>query len=185
MDKLELLRDYVQNAEPQINQELRVGKDCPNAVIFDSLFVSGEVPDTLYRLVPNSIINFDNDGIFLDPAYLSCTDDVDKFLGGISSNDIACMIINVPSPFQRIVVNEVLPDYNDEGEYILPRNLGLRKTDHQQYTGLNGFMNFIEKVGSSESAKTLLDIYHIERIDLYEFVLAYNKVRHELNGEFL
>ena len=172
MNELELLRDYVKNAEPQINQELRLGGDCPNAVIFDNLFVNGEMPGTLYRLVPNRIISIDNDGIFLDPAYLSCTDDVDKYLGRINSNDLACMIIDVPSPFQRIVVNEMLSDYNDEGEYILPRNLGLRKTNHQQYIGINGFMDFIEKVGSSESAKTLFDIYHIERIDIYEFVLA-------------
>lgn len=172
MNELELLRDYVQNAEPQINQELRFGRDCPDAVIFDKLFVNGEVPDTLYRLVPNKNICFDNDGFFLDPAYLSCTDDVDKYLGRINSNDIACMIINVPSPFQRIVVNEMLPNFNDEGEYILPRNLRLRRTTYQQYIGINSFMDFIEKVGSYESAKTLFDIYHVERIDIHELVLA-------------
>lgn len=115
---------------------------------------------------------FDNDGFFLDPAYLSCTDDVDKYLGRINSNDIACMIINVPSPFQRIVVNEMLPNFNDEGEYILPRNLRLRRTTYQQYIGINSFMDFIEKVGSYESAKTLFDIYHVERIDIHELVLA-------------
>ena len=43
---------------------------------------------------------------------------------------------------------------------------------HQKCIGINGFMDFIEKVGSSESIKTLLEICHIERIDLYEFVLA-------------
>ena len=48
MNELELLRVYIESAEPSINRELREGYS-PNAALFDTLFVEGEIPDILYR----------------------------------------------------------------------------------------------------------------------------------------
>ena len=76
-------------------------------------------------------------------------------------------MISTQSPMSRIDVNSILPCQNDEGEFILPRNSRLRITEQRSFEGIQEFNMFIDIVGSYENAKSLSDIYHYYRIDLY------------------
>ena len=120
-----LIRAYVESAEPKINQDLRAGIVTEDVHIFDSLFVEAEVPDSLFRLLPVENVNI-QDEIICDSGYMSCTRDIDKFIDKVEGENIACLKINMHSPFRRILVKDLLPNHNDEGEFILPRNLRFR-----------------------------------------------------------
>lgn len=123
-EELESLKVYVESAEPRVNQLLREGKtECEG--LFDHKFTVGDTPETLYRYQPNCSVNISEDGIFCDKGYLSCSDDASGFISKVDGQDIACLIIKMPSKTSRIVVGELLADHNDEGEYILPRGLKL------------------------------------------------------------
>lgn len=167
----DLIRLYVESAEPEINRYLRAGIVTDNAYSFDELFVEDEVPDTLYRLLPAENVNI-TDGIICDPGYMSSTNDIDKFIDKVSGENIACLKINMHSPFRRIFVSEILPNHNDEGEYILPRNLQLTVQSHERFNDAEGFASFLDLVGSFESVETLMDIYHYNEIDLYELEIV-------------
>lgn len=171
MNELELLRVYIESAEPSINRELREGYS-PNAALFDTLFVEGEIPDILYRLIPNENVHIIQDNTICAPAYLSCTNDVDNYIGRINSEHLACIKIATTSPMHRIIVNHFFPNHNEEGEIILPRNLRLRITNHQIFEGVGSFAHFIEIVDSEERPETLSQIYHYSSIHLYEVELA-------------
>lgn len=167
MNELELLKEYITSSEPRLNYELRSGENCEDAVIFDRLFSVGEVPTTLYRFLPDKNMQISEDNIFCDSAYLSCTSDIDKYWGRTNGEKLTCIMIKTHSPMSRVDINSFLPNQNDEGEYILPRNSRLRITKHQCFEGIHGFEKFIDIVGSFENANTLSDIYHYHKIDLY------------------
>ena len=162
-----LIRAYVESAEPEINQNLRAGIITEDVHLFDSLFIEADVPIKLFRLLPIEKVNI-IDGIICDSAYMSCTKDIDKFIDKVRGENIACLKINMHSPFRRICVNELLPNHNDEGEFILPRNLKLKVLNHQRFNDAISFSSFLDLVGSFESVETLTDIYHYNEIDLYE-----------------
>lgn len=167
MNELELLQEYITSPDPRLNYELRAGENCEDAVIFDKLFSVGKVPTTLYRLISNEYMHINENNIFCDSAYLSCTDDIDKFLGRTNGEQLTCIMISTQSPMSRIDVNSIIHDQNDEGEYILPRNSRLKITKYQSFEGIQEFNVFIDIVGSCESANTLSNIYHYHKIDLY------------------
>lgn len=166
-----LIRAYVESAEPEINKFLRAGIVTEDVPLFDLLFKEADVPDILFRLLPVENVNI-IDGIICDPAYMSCTNDIDKFIDKVRGENIACLKINMHSPFHRISVNEVLPNHNDEGEYILPRNLRLNVLNHYLFNDIAGFTVFLDLVDSYESAETLMDIYHYNDIHLYELEIV-------------
>lgn len=163
----DLIRAYVESAEPIINKDLRAGIISEDVLIFDSFFNEAEVPEILFRLLPFENVHI-IDGILCDPGYLSCTHNIDKFIDKVGGEKIACMKIHMRSPFPRIFVNDILPEHNDEGEYILPRNLKLIVSSHEQFNDAEHFASFLDLVGSSESVETLTDIYHFKGIELYE-----------------
>lgn len=163
----QLIKDYVESAEPTINQQLRAGTITEEIIRFDTLFVEGNMPEVLFRFLPADFVNIDN-GVMCDSGYMSCTDDIDKFMGKVEGNRIACLRISTSSPYRRILIKEVLPNHNDEGEYILPRGIRMKVVAQQRFEGVDGFTEFLEKVGSFESAETLSEIYHLESIDLYD-----------------
>ena len=101
-------------------------------------------------------------------AFLSCTYDFDKFIDhtGLISH-LAVLQINVDSPQLCINVGKVLPDFSDEGEYILPRNTRLQLNSINHYSGIEEFASFIEIVGSVTSPEELNSEMSIEEISLY------------------
>lgn len=143
MNTLEVLKQYKESSR-DINNELRKGIITLENTAIDSLFSEIEVPPTLYRLIDNKRVQFESD-IFCDSAYLSCTDEVDNFINKTGPKQhIACLKINMLSPFPCINVKEWLTEYDDEGEYILPRKLRLRLVEKPiVYSGVIQFDEFL------------------------------------------
>ena len=164
MAELENLKQYLSEAEPLVNKELRTGF---SGNTFDGLFEEGEVPEFLYRLLPNEYVEIDNQSIYCDAAYLSCTKSADYFLSHVSGGHIACLKIKLTSPINRIVVNELVADANDEGEYILPRNMKLYCKCNQTFSGIVQLEQFAEQEDLYVSGKEL-ELIGIHSITLYE-----------------
>jgi hypothetical protein len=166
MDAIEMLKKY-KNSSTEINEQLRSGVINSETCVLDELFVENEVPPTLYRLLDNNIIEFDGD-IYCDSANLSCTDDIDNFILKTDPTDhLACFRINMPSSFPCIHVEDLLPEYNGEGEYILPRNLKLKLVDTpQEYNTLLQFDEFLDERNSVTGSKELW-AHGIRKITLY------------------
>ncbi len=171
MNALELLKKYKESSR-DINNELRKGNLTLENTAIDALFSKKEVPSTLYRLIDNKHVQFEG-GIFCDPAYLSCTDDVDEFIGKTGPKEhIACLKINMVSPFLCINVKEVLTDYDDEGEYILPRKTKLKLVEEPMvYSGVSQLEEFLDEFDCNIGSKQLWG-EGIRTISLYtlEFV---------------
>lgn len=155
MNRKELLEQYVKSPNPTINSELRNGIESKNALLFDTLFELGEVPPKLYRWMPNEYIRVDNNNTIVDPAYLSCSKSVDYFCKHVTENNLACLVIETQQKTKHINVQKELPNYNDEGEYILPRNLSLKLKRKEQCSNLTDMEKFLCKEGSVVSAKEL------------------------------
>ena len=154
MDAIEMLKRYKHNSR-EINDTLRSGIINSEICAMDELLSKKEVPHTLYRLIDNKDVKFDGD-IFCDPAYLSCTDDIDNFLLRTDSTDyLACLEIKMDSPFSCIHVEEFLPEYDSEGEFILPRNQNLRLLGQETFVDIVQFDIFLEKFDSSIGSKEL------------------------------
>lgn len=168
-DLLQPLKDYVAEAEPLVNKLLRKGKTEIEG-LFDHKFTVGDTPETLYRYQPNCDVNISEDGIFCDKGYLSCSDDASGFISKVDGQDIACLIIKMPSKTSRIVVGELLTDHNDEGEYILPRGLKFKITRLKQYKTKEELDEFIESFEIRESSQCLKDMYKINSITTYELI---------------
>lgn len=167
----ELIKCYVESSEPIINQQLRLGIVTEDVERFDASFIEGDVPEVLFRLLPVDCVKIIDNHI-CDLGYISCTDDLDKFIDKVGGDCIACLMIRIPSPHSRISVRDILPDHNDEGEFILPRNLRMRVINSRHFDDIVGFTEFLDIVGSFETAETLSDIYCFRRIDLYEVELS-------------
>ena len=140
---MEQLKLYKQNSAT-INNQLRDGYITTENTAIDALFSEIEVPSTLYRLIDNKHVQFESD-IFCDSAYLSCTDEVDNFIHKTGPKQhLACLKINIPSPFPCINVKELLTEHDDEGEYILPRKLRLKLVEKpKDYSGVLQFDEFL------------------------------------------
>jgi hypothetical protein len=62
----------------------------------------------------------------------------------------------MPSLFPCINVKELLTDYDDEGEYILPRNLRLKLVEEPKvYSSVSQFDEFLDKYDCSISSNQL------------------------------
>ena len=165
---LDVLIEYVTNSE-SINNSLRHGFNYPEMKILDGLFHEGNVPRYLYRLLDKNNLVIENDNIILDAAYLSCSSHFDDFINGIGAvSHMACLRIEDASPINRIIVNDLLPNQNDEGEIILPRNLRLQITSVENFNGVDDFMRLLEIVEcDSTGPEELYYVMGIEEITLY------------------
>lgn len=168
MGELDILKEYVKNSD-SINDSLRKGIDIPEIKILDSLLVEGEVPRYLYRLLDNKDVKIAGNSSILDAGYLSCSSCFDDFIDNTGEvKHMACYRIEEASPISRIIVNELLPDQNDEGEIILPRNLPLQIIDNIDYSGVGDFERLLEEVKcDSTGPKELFYAMGIETITLY------------------
>ena len=167
MEALEVLKNYVSDSKP-INDNLRKGTDIPEKDLLDGLFVEGEVPHYLYRLLKISEVDIKGD-VIIDAGYLSCSTRFDDFIDSTGKvNHLACFRIEDASPINRIIVKEFLPDQNDEGEIILPRNLPLQIIDNIDYSGVGDFESLLEEVAcDSTGPEELFYVMGIETITLY------------------
>lgn len=170
MCAIDKLKEYKNNSDT-INQKLREG--CENPDIIDDLFSDRDVPPTLYRFLANQYIKFDGD-IFCDPAYLSCTDNVDNFICKVPTDHLACLAIELESPTSCIYVKDLLTDYDDEGEFILPRNIKLRliKEKSKDYNNIEEFDMFLDQVNSYTGSDELYYARGIKTISLYTLINA-------------
>ena len=121
-DAKSALKRYVQQAEPEVNTFLRRGASCEDVVLLDSLFVTTSHSITVYRALPNFLIN-GCPSTFCDSAFISTSRDLSTalFQFGLGPEP-ALLIIDVPSGAEIINVNDIISDCNDEGEIILPRS---------------------------------------------------------------
>ena len=167
MEALEVLKNYVNDSKP-INENLRKGTDIPEKDLFDGLFVEGEVPHYLYRLLNISEVDIIGD-VIIDAGYMSCSSRFDDFIDSTGKvNHLACFRIEDASPINRIIVKEFLPDQNDEGEIILPRNLPLQIIDNKDYSGVDDFERLLEEVAcDSTGSEELFYVMGIQTITLY------------------
>ena len=168
MGELKILEEYVRNSMP-INDNLRNGIDIPEKAILDSLLVEGDVPRYLYRLLDNNDVEISNKDLILDAAYLSCSSRFDDFIDNTGKvKHMACFRIEDASPISRIIVKELLPNSNDEGEFILPRNLLLQIIAINDYSGVDGLERLLEEVEcDSTGSNELYYAMGIETITLY------------------
>lgn len=160
---LEVLRHYVTEAEPIINRQLRSGIEDGEAIrLLDSLFTDNKHPKYLYRWLPSQYVTLHNNKM-IDKAYLSCSKDVDYFANHVTDRDLTCCKINT-SGCKTIDVCTLLPDCNNEGEFILPRNLVLEVTADKLYRQTE-FTQFLRDIHCDFIRDTeMIDIYDIESI---------------------
>lgn len=166
MEEIENLKIYVCSANPDVNNELRKGIE--SDLTFDGLFKIRETPKVLYRLLPIEYISI-NDGVMSDAAYLSCTTNMDNFIGRISGeyNNIACLKIMVNTPINCICVNDILSENNNEEEYILPRNTRLRLLQENTFSNDMEFDDLIITENMNTRIEELKEIYKINTITVY------------------
>lgn len=155
MDAIEILKKYKNNSK-EINNLLRNGIINSETCAMDELLSKEGVPPILYRLIDNKYAKFDG-GIFCDPAYLSCTGDVDEFIGKTGPKEhIACLKIYMVFPILCINVKKMLTDYDDEGEFILHRNTKLRLVEEPKvYSGVSQFDEFLDEYDCSIGSNQL------------------------------
>lgn len=164
-----LLQEYVSSVFPRLNQLLRNGTVSDDINLFDSLFRKNRLPQYLFRIFPKENLIKAND-ILTDKAYLSCTTDAGNFIGKVERPEIVCLRIHTNPEVLSINVNEILPNANDEGEYILYRDLRLKILnngikDYDQ-TMFNTFIQDIDN--DNMTANELTDIYQCTNITLIE-----------------
>ena len=170
MGAIEKLKEYKNNSH-DINQSLREGSDNPNLNAIDVLFSEIEVPSILYRLLDNQFVKIIGD-VFCDPAYLSCTDDIDYFICKTDpTNHLACMAIKMTSPSLSINVTKMLPEYDGEGEYLLPRETKLKLVESKDFNGIAEFDEFLESFNLNTGSDELWG-NGIKIITLYTFVIV-------------
>lgn len=175
MKEIVKLRSYVNSAEPEVNRLLRNDQDASD-LTFDSLFERGVIPHPLYRLMDNKYIRACiHDDIFMDQGYLSCTTDVDKFIGRVTGDVIACLEFDIQDEFDRIDVNVLLPEFNDEKEIILPKGLGLKLTLEGEYSNETEIQLFLNRIKSSCSAREIYGLLNIKKIFYYKASLIKNR----------
>lgn len=162
------LKKYVSETNPKVNHLLRSDMDA-SMYTFDSIFKEGPIPQPLYRLINNEHIHI-QDGIFTDKGYFSCTSNFGSFINHVEGEHIACLQYDIPDSFERIDVCSLLPNYNDESEFILPRGLQFRVEEIQTYSTYSEIEDFLNNVGSYSSAKEIL-IYRIKTITNYRLSL--------------
>ena len=164
--EIDALQEYVIKEEPTVNKLLRSGEE-QVAGLFDGLMTTLDSPKALFRWLPNQYMYVIDNNLYQDKAYYSCSSRFDSFVGHVNSDDLACLWIKTGDTFQGINVNILLPDYNNEGEYILPRGHTFR-VNNSTYFAQNEFNKLLLKVGSDERPNTFFDLYHIKSITLYE-----------------
>lgn len=168
MDELDVLRNYVNNSA-LINNDLREGVDIPEKEIIDSFLTYGTVPHFLYRLLPFENVHVLENDTISDAAYLSCSANFDDFIDSVGCiNHLACFRIENASPINRIIIRDLLQDFNDEGEYLLPRNLVLQIISQTEYNGIADFERLLEEVECFSTGSTeLFYAMGIKTITLY------------------
>lgn len=167
----QFLKQYIESACPEVNKLLR--EDSENIYgLFDNLFTVGETPPQLYRFLPNSQVRiYENQ--YCDKGYLSCSDDINKIFDHFSDENLACFVIQMPSRTSRIVVNEIFPEQNNEGEYILPHGLELVVSGSKQYASDNDLEEFICSFNICERTNTFREVLRIKSITVYHISIMF------------
>ena len=94
-------------------QDLREGVDIPEKEIIDSFLTYGTVPHFLYRLLPFENVHVLENDTISDAAYLSCSANFDDFIDSVGRiNHLACFRIENASPINRIIIRDLLQDFN-------------------------------------------------------------------------
>ena len=165
-EELEALKNYVRDSAPKVNKLLRRG-EVPVDGLFDGLIKTMDKPKILFRWLPNRFMHVIDKNRYQDKAYYSCSNSFDAFIGRVDGNNLACLKIKTGDSFQGVNVNELLHDYNDEGEFIVPHGHAFRVNQSTVYTD-NEFDKLLLKEGSNERPNTLTDVFHIKSITVYE-----------------
>ena len=165
-EELEVLKTYVKDSAPKVNKLLRSEEVLVDG-LFDGLIKTMHKPKILFRWLPNQYMYVIDNNLYQDKAYYSCSSRFDAFIGRVDGSNLACLKIETGDSFQGVDVNELLPDYNDEGEFILPHGHVFRVNQSTVYTD-NEFDKLLLKEGSNERHNTLTDVYHIKSITVYE-----------------
>ena len=162
------LRKNVSSSKPEVNQILTEKRE-PNAdiLVLDSLFATLGEPKTLYRLLPNDYVTIE-DKSYNDSGSMSCSDDLDSLIAHFSSHNLCCFIINAPSRTSVIDVNSLMDEGVDESEYILQRGTTLTINSTKSYLTDYDLQNFIDKYDLYSRINEFKDVYHIERVIVYE-----------------
>ena len=168
MNEQEALLNYVRQSSPEVNIILRTNNGNLEGKTFDGLFTIGDVPCPLYRIINNDYVIISEGNIITDPAYLSCTSDLDNVINHVDGTHIACLKIKIEAPLPHINVHKRLPNQNDEGEFILPRGSRLLLTGTTHYQEINGIQQFLYDERSLLGVNALMELYHINEITTYE-----------------
>lgn len=169
-EAIAVLQSYVINAT--LNQELYIGKANEKEVqLLDSLFQQNSLPMHLYRW-SGLREDCEEGNVISEKGYLSCTIDAQHFMNHVLGEHITCFIISTNTQIPSIIVNSILPDANDEGEVILPRDTKFLVTKSELYTE-NEFNIVLDKINVDDiKAKALVDLYNIKTIRLVYLDLA-------------
>ena len=126
------LRNYIDKAA--VNKDLRKGINNPDVNILDSLFENAKKELTVYRGMKRQDFELIN-GVYRDPAYLSCTSDQDiaiqKFCGYEGNKYGVLMIVSLP--IGTPIINFTKYGFGQEEEIILFRDLSLILTETKEY----------------------------------------------------
>ena len=143
--ELNFLQRYVSESEPIINKQLRDNNANPKEIkLMDSLFEDNSIPSVLYRWIPADCVFIENNYL-CDKAYLSCAKDVDGYISHVWGDELACIKIKTDGDVKSLDVNKLLPDANEEGEYILPREITLCVIGGKSYQP-SEFQQFLQDV---------------------------------------
>lgn len=165
-EELKALETYVKSSAPEVNMLLRGGEKQVIG-LFDGLIKNMDNPKLLFRWLPNHFMHVIDNNWYQDKAYYSCSNRFDSFIGRVDGENLACLKIQTGESFQGVNVNELLSDYNDEGEFILPHGHTFHVNKSTFYSDKE-FDKLLLKEESDERSNTLTDIYRIKSITVYE-----------------
>ena len=166
------LQNYIKSSAPLINQKLRndeYGLTTDDG-LFDILFEFATGYKELYRLLPDNyvqIIHDNSDKIYIDKAYLSCTNFIEDAISHFSRDHTACLQIRISGEHECINVKDIFPNSNDESEIILPRNHKFKLVGKKHYNQKDLGI-FIDEYKLIETIESLNNIYKIKSITVYQ-----------------
>ena len=161
---MEILRSYVKQDSPIINMQLRNNKANSEEVeLLDSLFFPNALPTYLYRWLPEQYVSCEGN-VLMDKAYLSCSTKMDAYLSHMIDENLAFYIIETSDELKSIDIRNVLPEANDEQEFLLPREVKLTVIADKLYQQ-NDFGLFLKDIHCSDiRVNELMDHYQSIRL---------------------
>lgn len=168
MTNNEALQVYITEASPHINTDLREGREPEEVKLLDSLFKPLTHELTVYRAMPVTCVNVENDDYY-DPAYLSTSKSIGNVLPKFAEDSrVALLKITLPKGAKAIDVKSLFPNQNDEDEIILMRGCYYQVRSKTIYSKDEGpsIKDFVNKY-EGELYDRLSEIEYIEEYDLH------------------